>query len=56
VNPTFSNALENLIRNYFRSTGFLLTNSDEVKILDGVDEGIDEWFTVNYLLDKFQKV
>lgn len=33
------------------SSGFL-TNLDSVGIMDGVDEGIFSWFTVNFLLGK----
>ena len=44
----------NLIRNYFWTTKFPLANNDDVKTLSGTDEGIDEWLTVNFLLDNFK--
>lgn len=41
--------LLNSVRELFKSTPFL-TNDHSVSIMDGVDEGIFSWFTVNFLL------
>lgn len=41
--------LLNSVRELFKSTPFL-TNDNSVEIMDGTDEGIFSWFTVNFLL------
>lgn len=41
--------LLNSVREFFKSTPFL-TNNNSVEIMDGTDEGIFSWFTVNFLL------
>lgn len=41
--------LLNSMRQLFRATPFL-TDDDSVAIMDGTDEGIFSWFTVNFLL------
>lgn len=41
--------LLNSVRDLFKKTPFL-TNDDSVAIMDGTDEGIFSWFTVNFLL------
>ncbi|XP_012268935.2 ectonucleoside triphosphate diphosphohydrolase 5 isoform X2 [Athalia rosae] len=38
-------------RKLFENSGFL-TSKDSVSIMDGTDEGIFSWFTVNFLLDR----
>lgn len=43
--------LLNSIRGLFKKTPFL-TNDDSVAIMDGTDEGIFSWFTVNFLLER----
>lgn len=43
--------LLNSVRNLFKKSQFL-TNADSVAIMDGVDEGIFSWFTVNFLLER----
>lgn len=40
------------VKELFRSSPFLLPK-DDVKIMDGVNEGIFAWVTVNYLLQLF---
>lgn len=39
-------------RNYLKTCGFHVTDKS-VSIMEGVDEGIFSWFTVNFLLDRF---
>lgn len=41
--------LLNSVRDLFKKAPFL-TNEDSVEIMDGTDEGIFSWFTVNFLL------
>jgi Golgi nucleoside diphosphatase len=55
-NPVKANLVYNLIRNYFRTTKFPLANDDDVKTLSGTDESIDEWLTVNFLLDNLKSI
>lgn len=43
--------LLNAIKTYFKQTPFLTTDNS-VSILDGTDEGIFSWFTVNFLLER----
>jgi len=40
------------VRKLFKSSPFL-TNDNSVSIMDGSDEGLFSWFTVNFLLDRF---
>ncbi|XP_022906356.2 ectonucleoside triphosphate diphosphohydrolase 5 isoform X1 [Onthophagus taurus] len=47
-----ADGLLNAVRKLFKETPFI-TNDESVAIMDGVDEGIFSWFTVNFLLDKF---
>ena len=44
--------LLNSVREFFKETPFL-TNEESVEIMDGTDEGIFSWFTVNFLLGMF---
>ncbi|XP_076273539.1 ectonucleoside triphosphate diphosphohydrolase NTPase [Rhynchophorus ferrugineus] len=44
-------SLLNAIRDLFKKTPFL-TDDDSIEIMDGTDEGIFSWFTVNFLLNK----
>lgn len=44
-----ADAILNAVSNVIRSSGFHATDSS-VGIMDGVDEGIFSWFTVNFLL------
>lgn len=44
--------LLNEVRDVFLRSGFLVKD-DSVEILDGVDEGIYSWFTINFLLSKY---
>lgn len=43
--------LLNSVRELFKRTPFL-TTEESVEIMDGTDEGIFSWFTVNFLLGK----
>ncbi|RZC36765.1 ectonucleoside triphosphate diphosphohydrolase 5, partial [Asbolus verrucosus] len=43
--------LLNSVREFFNQTPFL-TSEDSVEIMDGIDEGIFSWFTVNFLLER----
>lgn len=43
--------LLNSVREMFEHSGFLVDNND-VEIMDGTDEGIFSWFTVNFLLGR----
>lgn len=40
------------VRKLFKASPFL-TNDNSVSIMDGSDEGLFSWFTVNFLLDNF---
>ncbi|XP_021913733.1 ectonucleoside triphosphate diphosphohydrolase 5 isoform X1 [Zootermopsis nevadensis] len=40
------------VRKLFKTSPFL-TNENSVSIMDGSDEGLFSWFTVNFLLDRF---
>ncbi|XP_012278493.1 ectonucleoside triphosphate diphosphohydrolase 5 isoform X2 [Orussus abietinus] len=46
-----ANSLLKECRQLFETSGFLVTKNS-VSIMEGTDEGIFSWFTVNYLLDK----
>ena len=48
-----SNILLEESKKCLNSTGFLI-KQDYIRILDGSDEGIYSWFTINYLIDKFK--
>lgn len=43
--------LLNTVRDLFQNSGFLV-DDDDVEIMDGTDEGIFSWFTVNFLLGR----
>lgn len=43
--------LLNSVRDVFRHSGFRV-EADAVEIMDGTDEGIYSWFTVNFLLGR----
>lgn len=43
--------LLNEVRDVFMKSGFLVKD-DAVEIMDGIDEGIYSWFTINFLLGK----
>lgn len=47
--PIEAENLLNEVRDVFLRSGFLVKD-DAVEILDGIDEGIYSWFTVNFLL------
>lgn len=46
-----ADAILNEAKKLFRSSGFHVTDNS-VSIMDGVDEGLFSWFTVNFLLGK----
>lgn len=43
-----------MIRAYFKSTKFPLNSPTQVTTITGMEEGIGEWLTVNYVLGNFQ--
>lgn len=47
-----ADAILNEAKKLFTSSGFHVTDNS-VSIMDGVDEGLFSWFTVNFLLGKF---
>lgn len=51
--PAQADNLLNAVRDVFLVSGFAVKD-DAVEIMDGVDEGIFSWFTVNFLLGKIR--
>lgn len=51
LRPDQADNLLNAVRDVFLVSGFAVKD-DAVEIMDGVDEGIFSWFTVNFLLGK----
>uniref|UniRef100_A0A2M3Z2D0 Putative nucleoside phosphatase n=1 Tax=Anopheles braziliensis TaxID=58242 RepID=A0A2M3Z2D0_9DIPT len=51
LKPEQAEALLTACRDLFRTSGFLV-DEQAVEIMDGTDEGIFSWFTVNFLLGK----
>lgn len=49
--PNEAKKLLDLINDFIKKTPFL-TGENSVEIMDGTDEGIFSWFTVNFLLGK----
>lgn len=49
--PEEAENLLNAVRDVFLHSGFLVKD-DAVEIMDGIDEGIYSWFTINFLLGK----
>ncbi|XP_031617363.1 ectonucleoside triphosphate diphosphohydrolase 5 isoform X2 [Contarinia nasturtii] len=49
--PVEAENLLNEVRDVFVRSGFLVKD-DSVEILDGIDEGIYSWFTINFLLGR----
>lgn len=49
--PVEAENLLNEVREVFLRSGFAVKD-DAVEILDGIDEGIYSWFTINFLLSK----
>lgn len=47
--PVEADNLLNEVRDVFMRSGFAVKD-DSVEILDGIDEGIYSWFTINFLL------
>ncbi|XP_034941691.1 ectonucleoside triphosphate diphosphohydrolase 5 isoform X2 [Chelonus insularis] len=47
--PEKANAIIEECKNFFESSGFL-TTKNSVSIMEGADEGIYAWFTVNFLI------
>lgn len=50
--PMEAENLLNEAREVFLRSGFLVKDNS-VEILDGIDEGIYSWFTINFLLGRF---
>lgn len=42
----------NALQELFKKTPFL-TDENSIEIMDGTDEGIFSWFTVNFLLSEY---
>lgn len=40
------------VRKVFDESGFMVTDQS-VNIMDGIDEGLFSWFTINFLLSMF---
>lgn len=53
LDPAKADNLLNSVRELFYNSGFLVFK-DAVEIMDGTDEGILSWFTINFLLSKSQ--
>lgn len=51
LKPEQAEGLLQACRNLFEKSGFLV-NDQSVEIMDGTDEGIFSWFTINFLLGK----
>lgn len=49
--PEQAENLLNTVRELFKKSPFL-TDENSIEIMDGTDEGIFSWFTVNFLLSK----
>ncbi|XP_051157766.1 ectonucleoside triphosphate diphosphohydrolase 5 isoform X1 [Leptopilina boulardi] len=49
-----ANDILEVTRNFLKTSGFHL-NDKSISIMEGVDEGIFSWFTVNFLLDRFNQ-
>lgn len=49
--PAEAENLLNEVRDVFLRSGFSVKD-DAVEIMDGIDEGIYSWFTINFLLGK----
>lgn len=41
--------LLNAVRDVFQKSGYIVSDN-AVEIMDGIDEGIYSWFTINFLL------
>lgn len=53
LRPDQADNILNAVRDVFAESGFAVKD-DAVEIMDGVDEGIFSWFTVNFLLGKYR--
>ncbi|CAF1010725.1 unnamed protein product, partial [Brachionus calyciflorus] len=52
-NQNRSNTILGYIRNHFSKSEFLYVTNDQVKIIDGKDEGLFAWISSNYFANKF---
>lgn len=52
LKPEQAENILNSVREVINKSGFLVYD-DAVEIMDGTDEGIMSWFTVNYLLGTY---
>ncbi|RMZ94922.1 ectonucleoside triphosphate diphosphohydrolase 1 isoform X1 [Brachionus plicatilis] len=50
-----SDKILSYIRYHFSKSGFLYKSDDQVKIIDGKDEGLYAWISANYFSEKFSK-
>jgi len=51
LSPEKADRLLNEVRKVFDESGFLVTDQS-VNIMDGIDEGLFSWFTINFLLNR----
>jgi hypothetical protein len=52
-NPTYTSGLLSNIRNYFSTLGLLfLAPDNQVRIIDGSEEGLSGWITTNMLMQE----
>ncbi|CAF0751002.1 unnamed protein product [Brachionus calyciflorus] len=55
TNRNQSEKILSLIREHFSESEFLFKSKDQVKIIDGKDEGLYGWISANYFAEKFSK-
>jgi hypothetical protein len=48
-NKTHSDLILQHVRNYFKISGYLFQNDDQVKIITGQEEGDFAWISANFL-------
>ncbi|CAF0780681.1 unnamed protein product, partial [Brachionus calyciflorus] len=53
TNTNQSNQILAYIRDHFSKSEFLFKSNDQVKIIDGKDEGLFAWISANYFANKF---
>jgi len=51
LSPEKADRLLNEVRKVFDESGFMVTDQS-VNIMDGIDEGLFSWFTINFLLNR----
>lgn len=53
LSPEKADRLLDEVRKVFKESGFMVTDQS-VNIMDGIDEGLFSWFTINFLLNRLQ--